>query len=79
MMQVFNHIPSSFSSSPLLTPPSLPPPPPQDERGDVRHPAAVGHRADVRAAARHDETPLAGLPQPGPEGRGPDEEGGGAD
>lgn len=63
----------------LLTLPSLPPSPLQDEWGDVRHPAAVGHRADVRAASRHDEAAPAGLPQPGSEGRGPDEEGGGAD
>lgn len=36
----------------------------------------MDHRADVCPAARHDETPFAGLPQPGPEGCGPDEEGG---
>lgn len=51
----------------------------QDERADVRHVAAMGHRADVHPAARYDEASFAGLPQPGPEGRGPDEEGSGAD
>lgn len=76
MIGVFSFLPAASSA---LSPNSLPLSPPQDERGDVRHPAAVGHRADVRAAAHHDETPLAGLPQSGPEGRGPDEEGGGAD
>lgn len=39
----------------------------------------MGDHTDVRAPACHDETPPAGLPQPGPEGCGPDEEGGGTD
>lgn len=39
----------------------------------------MDHRTDVRPPARYDETSFAGLPQPGPEGRGPDEEGSGAD
>lgn len=51
----------------------------QHERADVRYVAVMDHRTDVRPPARHDETSFAGLPQPGPEGRGPDEEGSGAD
>lgn len=39
----------------------------------------MGHHTDVCTPARIDETSYAGLPQPGPEGRGPDEEGGGTD
>ena len=50
----------------------------QHDGADVRHAASVGRPAAVRAAAGHDEAPPAGLPQPGPEGRGADEEGGGA-
>lgn len=51
----------------------------QHERADVRYVAVMDHRTDVRPPARYDETSFAGLPQPGPEGRGPDEEGSGAD
>lgn len=39
----------------------------------------MDHRADVCPPARHDEASFAGLPQPGPEGRGSDEEGSRAD
>lgn len=51
----------------------------QDERGDVRYAAVMDHRTDVCPPARHDEASFAGLPQPGPEGRGPDEKGSRAD
>lgn len=51
----------------------------QDERAGVRYAAVMDHRTDVCPPARHDEASFAGLPQPGPEGRGPDEEGSRAD
>lgn len=38
----------------------------------------MGHHTDVSAPARPHETSPAGLPQPGTEERGPDEEGSGA-
>lgn len=34
----------------------------------------MGHHTDVHAQACHDEMSSAGLPQPGPKERGPDEE-----
>lgn len=39
----------------------------------------MDHHTDVYTPARYDETSFAGLPQPGPEGCGPDEEGGRTD
>lgn len=39
----------------------------------------MDHHTDVCAPARYDETSFASLPQPGPEGCGPDEEGGRTD
>lgn len=51
----------------------------QDERADVWYVAVMDHRTNVRPPARYDETSFAGLPQLGPEGCGPDEEGSRAD
>lgn len=64
--------PNFFSVSPPLFPPSHQC---QDEWADVWYVAVMGYYTDVCATARHDETSPAGLPKPGTEGCGPDEEG----